>query len=208
MNAILVRHGHTPLNDTGTYFSTRDPGLSELGTQQAGLVADILAGIRVDAIFSSPLQRARQTAEILGRNRRIKVETDPRLAEFDTGEFEGLDSYYLEQNRPEFLGRWQNNPADLQWPGGESLRMAGERIVGILTEKSRKFKGLNVVFVSHALVIKAGLCLLTGMDPGNFRMLSLDPASVSAVRFGPDGVRLLCLNVTAAAGGTCKPPIA
>lgn len=196
MKAILIRHGHTALNDTETYFSTRDPELSELGVKQVSFLVSLLQDMDIAAIFSSPMQRAVRTAQAIGVQKGLSVQLDDRLKEFDTGILEGRNAEYLKKNDPDFLRKWRIAPADLVWPEGESLRMSGQRIAGILREKTVDFEGQNVVFVSHGLAIKAGLCVLTGLDPARFRGMAIDPASYSIVEILSGRVNLNFLNVT------------
>jgi len=202
LKAILIRHGHTGLNDTGTYFSTRDPGLDASGLRQVAALVGLLNDTQIDAIFSSPMQRAFQTALAIGRQRGIDVRTDDRLKEFNTGEFEGLNSRILQNKYPEFLEQWRTAPADLIWPGGESLRSTGQRFADILMEKLRDFDEKTVAFVSHGLAIKAVICLLTGRPLSDFREIAIDPTSYCVLDIRTDRVTQVVLNVSAGSSDT------
>ena len=207
MDALLIRHGHTVLNDSDTYFSTRDPGLSEKGLEQADCLAKLLQHIDIAAVFSSPLQRARQTAQVLAEAKDLAVGIDERLRELDTGAFEGLNAEALRSRDPDFLQRWRTSPADLVWPRGESLRMAGQRVVDCVQEKMRTFRHDTVAFVGHGIAIKAALCLLSGLDPGRFRDLRLATASYAHLRFEPGRVTVVAWHVDACAPGNPGHPV-
>lgn len=197
MKALLVRHGHTEINDTGTYFSLRDPGLSALGVKQVAFLVSMLKNMDIAAIFSSPMKRAVRTAAAIGKQKGLAVQIDARLREINTGAFEGMNSELLKKEDPGFLLKWQTDPADLVWPEGESLRSTGQRVEAMLREKAGEFGSNTVVFVSHGLAIKAVLCLLTGQNLADFREIAIDPASYSVVDVRLDGVSPVVINVFA-----------
>ncbi|HZT66857.1 MAG TPA: histidine phosphatase family protein [Acidimicrobiales bacterium] len=121
-----------------------DPGLSEAGMAQADWVAATLTSVPVAAVYSSPLRRARQTAEPIGRRLGLAVAVDGRLAE--RMNWDGRD-----KSLQEFLADWDraSRQRDFTPPGGQSSRAAGERLGNALVEFAARHPGETVVVVSH-----------------------------------------------------------
>ncbi len=112
---LLARHGQSTWNAAGRWQGQADPPLSELGERQAGDVVTVLharagSGLRVGRIWASPLQRARQTAEIIGRGVGLEVVLDPRLMERDAGGWTGLTRVEIEEAWPGYLADRRRPP--------------------------------------------------------------------------------------------------
>jgi 2,3-bisphosphoglycerate-dependent phosphoglycerate mutase len=130
---LLVRHGETDWNADGRLQGQTDRPLSDFGRQQARRLADELATEDFEAIYSSDLARARETAEIVGARVGLPVELDPDLREKDWGTWEGLTA--AERDRVEFAG--------------ESTEAHQERILQALQRISERHPGGNVLVVTH-----------------------------------------------------------
>ncbi len=123
----LVRHGETTYNAEGRIQGQSDAPLSELGHRQSAAVAEALAALPIEAIYSSPLRRARQTAEPIAAKLKLPVHDDPRLMELDAGQFEGRLRSELADVYPAELARWLSGDDDFAIPDGESRRQLAER---------------------------------------------------------------------------------
>jgi len=148
---ILLRHGRTAANARGLLQGRVDLELDDLGRRQAVAAAQWIGD--VDRVISSPLQRARQTAEALGR----RVEIDERFIELDYGDWEERPV----RNVPADV--WADWRADLDFrpPGGETLNELGARVRSALEDVAASAAGRTVVVVSHVSPIKA--CLAWGL---------------------------------------------
>jgi probable phosphoglycerate mutase len=176
-----VRHGETPT--TGTVLPGRAPGLhlSDRGRDQAERVAERLAGLPVDAIYSSPLERTRETAEPTATRRGLEVNQDAGLLETDIGDWTGAAIAEVAA-----LPQWQtvqHNPAAFRFPNGESLTQMQARIVGSLELLCTKHAGGVVVCFSHADPIKAAVAHALGTHLDLFQRIVISPGSVSAISF-------------------------
>jgi broad specificity phosphatase PhoE len=127
MLLYLVRHGETTYNAEGRIQGQSDAPLSELGHRQSAAVAEALAALPIEAIYSSPLRRARQTAEPIAAKLKLPVHDDPRLMELDAGQFEGRLRSELADVYPAELARWLGGDDDFAIPDGESRRQLAER---------------------------------------------------------------------------------
>jgi broad specificity phosphatase PhoE len=123
---VLTRHGHTDRSEPEQYLGQRiDIALSERGRSDARRLQARLEGVRFDRVISSPLARARETAGILAPG--ATVELEPRLAEADYGDWEGLTREVLAERWPDLRRRWDADPGTVRPPGGESGRMVARR---------------------------------------------------------------------------------
>jgi probable phosphoglycerate mutase len=190
---ILVRHGQSTGNADGLLLGRIDAPLTEQGEAQARSVGPVLTG--VTRVISSPLQRARRTAEALGLG--LPIEIDDRWIEVDYGEYDGRP---LGAVPDEVWARWRSDP-DFRPPGGETLAEAGTRVRSACEElfgadgEGARGSGA-VVVVSHVSPIKAATCWALGLgDQGAWR-LYLATASVTRITWGATGPVLAQFNQT------------
>jgi broad specificity phosphatase PhoE len=145
----LVRHGETPANTGGVWHGSSDTPLSERGHRQAARVAEHLAATFADvaALYTSPLERARHTAEPIGRLLALDPGVEPGIGEFHLGTWEGKTYEALLKEHE----LWQNMARDPDWKphGGESGRDVVERFRGALAAIGERHTGERVVLVSH-----------------------------------------------------------
>lgn len=127
MKFYLLRHGQTRWNIEGKIQGKTDIPLNETGMEQAECLADAMAACRVRALFSSPLLRARQTADIVADQTGLGVSVLPELKEVDFGLWEGRTWKEIEENYPEDYKKWEKNPARAAPTGGEPRRSCMER---------------------------------------------------------------------------------
>lgn len=190
---LLVRHGLTPT--TGVKLPGRAPGLSlsDEGRRQAeGAAARIGALSSVAAVYSSPLERARETALPIARARHLAVRVERGLLEIDIGEFTGL-SLKRAHRRPE----WpviQRNPSGFRFPGGESFPEMQARVTSTLAGLVDRHRGQTIVAVSHADSIKAAVAQALGTPLDLFQRIAIAPASISAVVYRLHGPSVLTVN--------------
>lgn len=192
---LLVRHGQTPT--TGTSLPGRAPGLhlSDKGREQAEAVGARIAALpKVDAVYASPLERTRETAAPIAKQRGMKVHVDKGLLECDFGDWTGKDLKGLFK-----LPEWQTvqrYPSGFRFPGGESFAEMQTRITGTVDKLVAAHKGGVVVAVSHADPIKAVVAQALGTHLDLFQRIVISPCSVTAIAFGSTGPTVLTVNST------------
>ncbi len=190
---ILVRHGESTGNAEGLLLGRIDSPLTERGLEQARSLADTVAG--ATRLISSPLARARYTAEALGTG--LPIDIDDRWIEVDYGEYDGQK---LEEIPTEVWLEWRSDPTFTP-PGGESLAATGARVREACEELFAASDGLargdgTVVVVSHVSPIKVAACWSLGIgDEGAWR-LYLSNASATRISWGPGGPVLAGFNHT------------
>ena len=192
---ILARHGETALSVARRFSGRGDPELTENGQAQAlalgARIATLLANGGGDApaprVVSSPLSRARQTAEEIARVTGAgEVVIEPALAECDFGEWEGLTFADVAERWPRELDAWLGSTAAAP-PGGESIDAVTARVRPAMTRLLKAYPGETIVVVSHVTGIKAVLREALDAGPRFLHQLHLDPAGLSIVDTWPDG---------------------
>jgi probable phosphoglycerate mutase len=190
---LLVRHGVTPT--TGRVLPGRARGLhlSEDGRKQAeGLVRRLAPLTKLAAIYSSPLERARETAAPLAKARGMAVRVEPGLLECDVGAWTGGSLKRLAK-RPEWRVV-QAHPSGFRFPGGESFLEMQARASDTVRRLAERHRGGAIVAVSHADPIKAVITQALGAHLDHFQRLVIAPASVTAVAFRAEGTTVLTVN--------------
>lgn len=193
---ILLRHGETPLSAQGRYSGHGDPELSPRGCEQARAVAEVIrARGGIDRIVSSPLRRARQTAEYVSAAIDLDAEIDGGFVEADFGEWEGLSFAEARARAPELHARWLNDPTAAP-PHGESFDDVFARVATARRNLVARHKGETIVVVSHVNPIKAVIADAIGADAQAFQRIFLELASLSVVEVTGEESLLRGLNIT------------
>ncbi|MFD3591185.1 bifunctional RNase H/acid phosphatase [Nocardia sp. NPDC058640] len=184
---LLLRHGQTALSVEGRYSGRGNPPLTELGREQAARAAKMLANKGdIAAVVSSPLQRARSTAEAAAAALDVPLRILDGLTETDFGDWEGLTFTEAAERDPQLHSDWLGDPS-IPAPGGESFDQVRERVEGVRRDLIALYPGQNVVVVSHVTPIKTLLQLALGVGPSLLYRLHLDLASLCIAEFYPDG---------------------
>jgi ribonuclease H / adenosylcobalamin/alpha-ribazole phosphatase len=182
---LLVRHGNTALS--GRRYSGRgDPELSADGQAQARAVAGRLVGAGVAAVVSSPLRRARSTAQAIAAATGTEVATDDGLVETDFGRWDGLTFAEVREGWPAEYAAWLADSAAAP-PGGESVNQVARRVRKVRDRLLAAYPGRTVAVVSHVTPIKLLLCSALGAPASSLFRIHLDTASLSTVDWYPDG---------------------
>jgi len=175
---FLVRHGETKWNVKEVFRGQIDIELNETGMQQAGLLAEYLSNIKIDAIYSSALKRALTTAEKIASFHNIKVVTTPGLMDLNFGEWQGLPRQEVKNRYEELYNKWISHPEQVKIPGGESLSEIRTRATGLVKQVIAQYKG-NVILVSHRVVNQVLICALLGLDNSHFWNLELSTCGLT-----------------------------
>jgi alpha-ribazole phosphatase len=185
---ILVRHGRTPANAAGLLQGRLDQDLDEVGERQAVAVAKMIGP--VDEVISSPLRRARATAEAFGR----PVDIDDRWIELAYGDYEGKP---FSGRFGEVWRRWYEDPTYAPPGGGESLIALDQRVREALAELEKAAADRDVVVVSHVSPIKAAVAAVLHANFDFAFRSHLSHAAVCRVEFRQGGAVLHSFNETA-----------
>lgn len=175
---IVVRHAE-PDGMRGRIYGRLDPPLSPTGRAQAEGVAAWLQPVPLDAVYASPLRRARETAGFLARGRGIEVAIHPGLVDIDFGEWEGGRFEELERSDPDLYRSWMTQPTRTRFPGGENFEELKARALAAAAEIRREVESAAVV--AHAGVNLAILGDAVGIPDDAIFRLDQPLAAVSVV---------------------------
>lgn len=194
---VLVRHGQTALSVDRRYSGRGNPPLTDLGMTQALRAAQRVAAEQpIAAVVSSPLDRARQTAQAITDLVGGEVVPEDDLIENDFGAWEGLTFAEAKARDPELHARWLGDES-VPAPGGESFTQTAARVIAAKDLLLQRYPGQTVVVVSHVTPIKSLLRHALDVGPQLLFRLHLDLASVSVAEFFPDGGAVVrCVNDT------------
>jgi ribonuclease H / adenosylcobalamin/alpha-ribazole phosphatase len=184
---LLLRHGQTELSVQRRYSGRGNPGLTELGRQQADAAARYLAQRGgISAVVASPLQRCYDTAAAAAKALGLDLTVDDDLIETDFGGWEGLTFVEAAEHDPELHRRWLRDTST-EPPGGESFDHVNQRVCRARDRIVAEYGGTTVLVVSHVTPIKMLLRQALDAGPGILYRLHLDLASLSIAEFYPDG---------------------
>ena len=192
---LLIRHGENDYVKTGK-MAGRLPGvhLNERGQKQAQALGEALKGVPITAIYSSPLERAIETATPIANVRNLKIIQNPNLLDTDVGKWQGKSLAILRLKK-----EWkivQSAPSRFQFPEGESFLDLQSRIANVLegiVKKHNKSKDI-VAVVFHADPIKLAVSHFLGLPLDHFQKLSCDTGSLTMLHAGEAGANLVKLN--------------
>ena len=191
---ILVRHGaHDRLN---RFLDGRRPGvhLNDLGRRQAEWAAGRLADLAVDAVYTSPLDRTRETAAVIGRRLGLEPTVEPALEELDFGSWSGRTIAELEPL--EDWRQWNEARAISPTPSGDTMRAAQGRILDFIDDLRRDHPDGCFVLVGHSDPLKAALFFYLGLSLDKLHRIAVAPGSLNRVEIDGWGATVVGLNET------------
>jgi phosphoserine phosphatase len=193
----LLRHGETEWNrEQRAQGCSNDIPLSDVGINQAEAIANRLCEEKIDKIFSSPLKRAYQTAEIISKHHSMAVKTYHELREINFGCWEGLNFKEIGERYPEVIKIWRATPHLAKIPDSESLLELKERSMGKLMEMLKIHSEDNILIVSHGITCKVIIAALMGIDLGNLHKIRQDNTGLNIFEYKNDNFYTLLLNDT------------
>ena len=176
---IFVRHGECEGNIEGLFRGRTDFPLNHRGLVQAQDLSQELKKFSINNIYSSPLKRARQTAEAIGKKCGVKIKIEKGFHNIELGNWEGLKKDKIAEQYPEEWELWKNNPEVLKIDGMETLYNVQKRAKECLDKLVLENKGKTFVVVSHRAVLKPLIAACLNIPPPYFWKVHLDTASYS-----------------------------
>lgn len=198
LSVYLLRHGETAYNADGNRYCGRtDLALTDKGIAQAKAVFEQLRGKKIDAVYSSPLKRANDTAKIASGNENVTV--DERLIEIDFGNWEGKRREKFVAENPSIWQQWEQNPATAQAGcTGETAQQVIERVGDFFGEMLTKHKNQTILVVGHNGINRFYMAHKLGMPLKNYRKIVQHNSSLTFFQLDDDGeFTLEKLNTTA-----------
>ena len=194
MNIYLVRHGETEWNKEGVFRGRNDIPLNDRGRRQAERAGAFFSGTCIDAVYASPLSRARETALPIGEATARPVTCLDGLNDMCFGPWEGLSLEEVGQAYGEDLEVWRTRPQRLRLEGAETLSQVRRRIIGALRQIPAGTG--DIVLVTHRVICKVAMLHLLGLENGRFWQFKCDPASITLIDTGSLPATLVFMNKT------------
>jgi len=189
---LLIRHGETDWNRSGRVMGDQPIPLNHAGERQARELARLLGGAKIGRVYSSPVLRALQTAQVLGETLQAAVVPAQGLSEIGVGAW--LNRFWRDLAEDPAKRDWYTRPDEARPEGGETLCEVQRRAVSAVQEVLPRVREGHCAFVSHADVIRTIVAHYLQLDLAALRNIKIDHASATALEIAPQGNQLLFLN--------------
>jgi broad specificity phosphatase PhoE len=193
---VLLRHGETEWNRVERFRGRIDVELNQMGQRQALAVARRLSAWQIEAIYSSPMKRALQTAQPVAEACGLDVAILEETIDVDYGAWAGLSAEEARALYPEVYGTWVHTPLLTQFPQGENLQQVQTRSWSALEETCSAHEGGAILLVSHVVVNRVLICAALGLVDDAFWKIGQDNAAISVLEGANGHYRVLLLNDT------------
>lgn len=187
MNLLMIRHGEIPSNVNKVYAGRSLERLTEKGVQQAKQVSKKLKNYKVDALYSSPIQRALQTAQILSKVIGIDLRVDDSFRELEMGPWEGMSEADVEKRYPNEWSIWNSSPAELKLSGRESLDDLLQRVLTGISGIKAEHSG-NIVIVTHVAIIRVLLLWHANMSLNLYKTIHVPNGEIFKIKIDNSAV--------------------
>jgi broad specificity phosphatase PhoE len=192
----LVRHGTTDWNKEEIFRGRLDCKLNETGQAEARALAEYFTDIPLQAIYSSPLSRAMETAQAVAEAKALQVVPHPEFIDIDFGEWQGLPLKEVREKYSELYRLWRERPEAIHFPGGENLARvrarAGEGLQKVVRENPDK----TALILSHRVVTKVLICTVLGLDDSHFWHIKQDTTAVNCIEYNRGFFVTILINDT------------
>ena len=192
----LVRHGQTAWNAELIFRGRRDIELNERGERDASAIAGALRHKNFDAIYTSPLARALETARPLAASLHHGITPVQGLTDINYGDWEGVPYQEIKTRYADLLATWEQEPELVRFPQGETLDEVRERSFGALRELAEKHANGSILIVSHRVVNKVLLCAVLGLSTAHFWNIRQDTGCINVLEYANKRFVLCLLNDT------------
>lgn len=194
---FLIRHGETQWNVESRAQGSQNIQLSEKGIFQAKLLANRMKDYKIDCIYASNLDRAYETAKLLGNALNVDVITMSELKEMSFGKWEGLTNAQIQESYGDHYIVWRSKPHEANIPDGENLLDVQKRALEAVHKIISHNKNKNIVIVSHGVTIKSIILGIMDMDLSNFYKIRQDNTCINIIEYTDYGPVMVKLNDTA-----------
>ena len=184
---ILIRHGETPYNVERKFQGSADIPLNDKGRRQAKFAMEALSNTHIDAVYSSPLIRAVETAEIIISDRQLDVKKVSDLREMTVGNWEGFTIDEINKGYPKEYATWLYHPDLFRLEGAETLETVCSRTVEAVRAIAEENIGKTVLIVSHICCLSTAMLTFAGLPISKLWEHPVKNASINIIEFSDDG---------------------
>jgi len=194
LRVFVIRHGESTWVRERRFAGSRDVPLTDTGRRQCAAVARALAATGVAAVYASPLERARASAEVIAEPHRLPVRIVPAFAEMAFGAWEGLTRDEIRARFPEGWEQWRSAPHLCAPLGGETVSKVAERVGAGLTELQQAHADQTIVLVSHSIVMRVMVLAALGLGLDRLWTVDAAPAGITEIEYEPDWATVHRMN--------------
>lgn len=187
---FVVRHGQTTLNAQGRFRGRADPSLDSTGREQAQQAARQLASAQPEAVHTSPLRRAVETAQIIAGEVGLEVSTLTDLIDIDCGSWEGLTPEQAAASHPEAYQTFRSDPLNATLPGGEAVKAVQTRALDAIRALADAHPSGTIVTVTHEMPIRLILAAILGRSGDEIWNFNVPTGSINRIETSDHGYRL------------------
>jgi broad specificity phosphatase PhoE len=194
LRVFVIRHGESTWVRERRFAGSRDVPLTDTGRRQCAAVARALGGAGVAAVYASPLERARASAEVIAEPHRLPVRIVPAFAEMAFGAWEGLTRDEIRARFPEGWEQWRAAPHLYAPLGGETVARVAERVAAGVTELQQAHTDQTIVLVSHSIVMRVMVLAALGLGLDRLWTVDAAPAGITEIEYEPDWATVHRMN--------------
>ena len=194
MRLFVLRHGETEWSRTRRFTGARDIELTVRGQQQAEAASAALASLTIHAVYASPLERARTSAEVVAKPHRRTVQPDARFAEMRFGDWEGLTRDEAAAATPGLYDDWRRAPGTVMPPGGEPLSAVVTRVAEGIADLRARHSDETVVLVTHAIVVRLIVLAALGLPVDRLWSIDASPGGLTEIEYRQGWVTVHRMN--------------
>jgi broad specificity phosphatase PhoE len=193
---IIVRHGRIEWNRVERFRGRVDIGLDEVGMKQAEVAAKRIREWPISAIYSSPLRRAMDTAQIIATPLGFNVQPMSGIIDIDYGSWQGLSTEQVVARDDNLYSQWIESPQEVKFPGGESFAEVRERVASAIGDLIQQYPKETFVLVSHKVICQILILNLLGLDSSHFWQITQDVCAMNLFEVRGGIPSVLFLNDT------------
>jgi len=192
MRLYIIRHGQTAWNKEEVFRGTKDIPLNEVGLKEAEALGTYLKGVSFDALYTSPLSRARQTAQAVADAVHVAPLVETNLIDLNFGAWQGVSHKEVKERFPDLYNTWITAPERAKFPGGEALNDVLKRVDALLASLLKRYPDGNVGLFTHRVVCKVLICRLLGLGLDHFWQIEQSTACLNRFRYSAKREQWIC----------------
>ena len=194
---ILVRHGQTPWNRDKIFRGSKDIPLNDQGREEARLAGEWLKGETIQAAYTSPLSRSRETAQAIAQHHAgLEVKDLPGLSDLCYGDWEGLPLTEVKVKYADLYRQWETAPHLVRFPNGETLAELRGRALSAVIEVVHRHPGVTVLLSAHRAVNKVLIAAFIGLDDSHFWRIGQDTTAINRFLWTGTAWQIMAINDT------------
>jgi broad specificity phosphatase PhoE len=178
---FLIRHGESQQNVDDVLSGVTDVPLSQKGKEQCAVLSQYFKNVPIEKVFTSPLQRAKQSADIIFPKHKLPIQIAETLIEFNYGDYEGYRRSQYDADIDDVIRQWLTSPSTLTFPGGDNIQEHARKSFMGIEQLASQNKNAVIACISHRTTIRLVVAKIIGLHLNNFRALPCSNCGVTEI---------------------------